>query len=311
MNRFIVGDVHNFGSAVYKAKIDGVTYYHKPRTTFWASLFFGIDSPYKAFLVNTPLEKLFSLTEITQDRVVFQKSVDVESMAPASPYDFGYLVGYCVGLVIQDLHHQNLIHSKNGLQPVDVEIAFSDLISPSQKLLMPGVNISYERSGLSKMFKSMTDVTMEHSIALISGFAESIYHICKYRDEILKQTPSASILSEHNIRVIFRQTQQYLNKSQSFISEENEQLDRGDIPYFFKRHNTMPVYYYKNRSTIEIIKNLPEKFRNIANTVAQEPSYILSKKRLNEKILSLGTLNLAATLKPKLPNGYEFELPFG
>lgn len=52
-------------------------------------------------------------------------------------YRFGELLAYAYYFGIQDLHKDNLLLTNGGIQVIDVEQAFSELLLPNHSLLLP------------------------------------------------------------------------------------------------------------------------------------------------------------------------------
>ena len=298
--RVRVGDLHNFGTAVEKLIINGNTYFLKPRTTFWENLFFGETSSLKEIFIDTPFFNYFCLSEILHENQILQKEVQFIGGHDLNFLNYGFLLSYCFCLGIQDLNHGNVIRKASGVQPIDIEVVFSDLIGPKQTLLIGGPLIDFNRSALGLFFESIEEVTVDNAIELIKGFYQGCMKLLDLSDRILALLPTHSELYSKNNRVIFRNTILYSNLNLDFIPEERIQMQRGDIPYFFKKFSDNNVYYYKNKSQIEVVKNLPIKFQKIADNVGKLPEEIFAKTRMKNKSIPVGLLSLCSDLRVQL-----------
>ncbi len=308
-SRTFVGDLHNFGAAVQKTDLDGSIFYKKPRTTYWENLFFGESSPLKTIFKNTPLFDCFCLREVNLGGESLQQEVLPGNFSHLDFESYGFLVAYCFCMGIQDLHHCNIVPASFGAQPIDVEVVFSNLISPSQTLLVPGSNIEFSRSGLGCFFQSQDQLSEENILALIRGFYSGVTKLLSVSDEILQLLPCRERISCIHNRVIFRSTKQYFEAPADLFLEEKVQLERGDIPYFFKTGKSSKVFYFKTKNKAIEVVGLPSKFKKIADTIGWSPEIILSKDRLRNKTLPIGTLSLVASFLGQLKDVLILNLP--
>lgn len=246
-SRSLIGDLHNFGAAVQRIELDGGIFYTKPRTTFWENLFFGESSPLRPIFKNTLLFDYFCLREIKFGSEIFQQAVLPGGGTFLDFESYGFLVAYCFCVGIQDLHHRNIVPAYSGAQPVDVEVVFSNLISPSQTLLVPGSNIEFARSGLGCFFKSKDLLVEENIIALIRGFYAGVTKILNNSDEILQLIPAREQLGNIHNRVIFRNTRQYFEAPTDLIPEEKIQMDRGMFHIFLKQSSQRMSFISKQK----------------------------------------------------------------
>lgn len=305
-----VGDLHNFGAAVQKIELNGSIYYKKPRTMFWENLFFGESSPLKSVFQNTLLSNYFCLAEVQFEGELLQKAIIPSHSCNFHFENFGFLMAYCFCMGLQDLHYRNVIVTDISVQPIDVEVVFSNLLGPSQTLLVPGSNIEFARSALGCLFSSSEQFSQKNILDLINGFYNGMLKILNLTDEILHVLPSEEFHKINN-RIIFRNTREYFSDGLDLIPEEKVQLDRGDVPYFFKKFSSKNIYYFNAKNEFVSIRNLPSKFQKIVDTIGWLPESILSKERLREKTIPFGILGLTARFLTHLNGLSKIELSNG
>lgn len=276
----VLGDLHNFGMAVTYCK-ENPSIVVKPRTLYWESLFFGTQSPLIDIFKNTPLEKFFCIENIAFNDEIAQKIIKPDSVCKFDPSSFGYLLGYCFFFGLQDIHKDNIIKKEYGPQPIDVEVVFSNLISPSQTHLIPGPNIEYNRTPLSAYFSSLEDIGQSMVISILLGFESFFSDILFNRKKIISKL---SLLQSEPIRVIFRDTKAYSNPgSIGLIPEEKVQLARGDIPYFFKFLNSDELYFYSSRNKQKTRVVQPDSLYKISSRIGIKPANLLNDKSLKNQ----------------------------
>jgi len=242
-------DKHNFGKSVEVVRRASGKWFRKPRTVFWEWLFFGKDSPLveifnvvgqncdralSSFLYNLEIEVEGNWLGYSRE----QKATPTDALQPSHFYGFGVLLAYTYIFGIRDLHQQNLIMTKTHLQPVDIEVVFTQLVLPSETLLLPFKTFGYEAVGIGSLAKSPRDFGQEQVRQVFAGYFD--FFICaKNRKDQIAHALSDADLSSHPCRVIVRNTSEYgrhIEGKQPLepLASEKAQLSRGDIPYYFK-----------------------------------------------------------------------------
>lgn len=299
MIKKIVGDLHNFKQAVTKYSINNENFFFKPRSTYWENLFFGSKSPLSIIFKDAPIYTLFSIDEKIIDGLRLQIDI-TKKLGKFDYYKYGFLVGYTYIFGIQDLHLKNLVQSVDCFQPIDIEVVLSDLISPSQTLLLPGKNINFTSTALSQIANDIKNIDVSHCIEIIKGFYTSVKFITNYSNTIIQAMPENEELSKIPIRVIFRDTMDYSAKNLNFSKEENLQLERGDIPYFFKFIGSQKIFYYETVSEISEMKNVSQFMAKKSEIIGYSVDKLLNTDRLNNKTIPFGLLNIIHLFLPKL-----------
>lgn len=224
-------------------------WYRKPRPVIWENLFFGKTSPLASLFSSrgengqTSLAKyIFNLdVEIEHDWLGFSREINrVDGVRLHSEhfYAFGVLTAYAYLFGIRDLHRHNLVLTETHLQVVDAEVVLTDLILPNETVLLPFKDIEFARCGLAAMIDSMDVLSDDDKRQIFSGYFDLFATVYRSQPQLIQIFDKERLGAP--IRVIVRNTRDYkkhldgsapINK---FLSEERIQLDRGDIPYFFK-----------------------------------------------------------------------------
>ncbi len=307
----LAGDFHNFTQAVRRISApDGSEYFEKPRTLFWERLFFGFDSPLKKYFkgMDEPIFnlKIKFLDESRQGSVEKILAEDNPTLNEDKIRNFGFLLGYCYVFGLQDLHKENLLMTKTGLQVIDLETVFANFVLPNETLLLPFKDTTFERSGLGALFKSNNEISPKNVFTLLEGFISSLVMIEKNIDQILKDIELATEGQKIPVRIILRDTRKYRHwKTITFdpplFDEELVQLERGDIPYFFKYIGSEELYYYTHLDKSHISVIAPDYFREKLTRIAVEPSVLLKSSKIKSALFPNGTLVI---LKKLMPSGF-------
>lgn len=226
------------------------TWFQKPRSVFWEHLFFGKDSPLlPIFQVigpngSEPISKyLFNLeVEVTGSWGGTSKEVLSQESLPTLEhfYGFGVLLGYSYLFGIRDLHCQNVVMTKTHLQAIDAEVVLTNLLLPHESVLLPFKDVTQGFSGIGKFGRSLASFTTEEINSLFSGYVD-LMSVAFGQVDALQGSIAKLDLKGQPIRVIVRNTGVYrahISGSATLgdlLPEEARQLERGDIPYFFRQ----------------------------------------------------------------------------
>lgn len=281
-----LGDQHNFGRAV-KQQLNGDVF--KPRCIFWESQIlcqsklrdqFYIKS--RSAGVSNPLEDLPEFSYKMSNEFPYEGTVNfVQGLPPQirseqNASSLGSLIAMCVFFGIGDLHRQNLFfeldENKNAIAPLDVESIFFQNWLPSQTMLVAPIYDKHgvrEACGLTSVLQSIGDSSPHLLFPLLESYENSIRFFLRemvpdaidfFREGTLMRAP---------IRIVLRPTQEYANWLKGerehltfpLYPEEEIQLSRGDIPYFF-RFTESPKLYYFETSNFEYteFRSLPSNY---------------------------------------------------
>lgn len=260
-----LADKHNFGQQVEKVQRGPDTWYRKPRTVYWEWLFFGKTSPLKPLFNDTgengnrPLaDYFFNLdTEVESTWSGYVKEVATENQAPTPEhfYAFGALIAYCYIFGIRDLHKQNVIMTKTHLQAVDAEVVFTALTLPHETLLLPFKNIDYEFAGIGALVNSKEELIQEQVEQIILGYW-NLFSVAIRKMNEIDEALARLDFSNTPMRVIVRNTSEYRtlldNPPTNTLPSEVEQINRGDVPFYFKFIADKGLYWLKEREFIQV-----------------------------------------------------------
>ena len=222
---------------------------------------------------------------------------------------------------IADLHQENIALgiSSNGqiiFTPLDIESALESYTLPSQTHILPSTNVLPELCGLSKFVRLLNNkFDFDCVLALCLGYLESLQILIE-NDRVLSESIFAIDGLDHiPVRLFLRPTREYFgllrNKETPpdppLFSSEVEQLERGDIPYFFRFLNSHDILYYSAPGKFDksdISGNLAE--RALANSPLYQNKkcpLIISESRNVNDLTKAGVLQIIRFLSSKAQPG--------
>lgn len=271
----IIGDSHNFNQKV--EQINETTLI-KPRELFFEKLFLSEEFGYRLFIDNlfnqNGLTSPFHLAPIIQfgpnqqveilkldtfEKKILINLLNVEQNLKAIGALFGFIFWYG----ITDLHKENMfLGTKNNkliFFPLDIECLFSATSRISQTLLLPNTELPKEKCGFWALLDHMKEAEQDKKILFLKSFIDSVNLLNFHRQDNIDRL--MKIIKELNyqpkIRVILKNTKKYQesmntpSSTDSFFAEELVQLERSDIPYFFKFINSEKLYYFNTRTSYQ------------------------------------------------------------
>ena len=254
-------DPHNFGQTVVPVERAYGTWYRKPRSVFWEKMLFGKDSPLEQVFNGTgenghqPLGNfLFNLeVETINPWLGFSRGVQSVhcSISDSHFYGFGVLIAYCYAFGVRDLHRYNLVQTQSHFQVVDAEVVMTKLILPNETLLLPFKDVSFELSGAGLLWKNLEGIAAADAERILAGYFDMFKSICD-NVQAIKVIVDSQETSAEPIRMIVRNTGVYKSALEQgdfskFLPEEKEQLNRGDIPYFFKLLGRQELFWIRDQ----------------------------------------------------------------
>jgi hypothetical protein len=281
-----LGDAHNFGRRV--ALRQGRVY--KPRALLWEWLVLGHDSPLRELLRDAaereglgpdtfeflPTLRFFP----TRGRVggeVEQVALEpLRQRSPASRRALARVVGRSLALWswlgVSDLHWENLVLgvSDRGqivFGPLDVEMILADLALPTETKLLPDPDPEYavicqHACGVRRVLPYLgKPVDPADLAAMAAAYLGSLAFLERHAAAMAKLLARLPGLRTTPIRVCLRGTDQYLRTDAEplwppLLDAERVQLERGDIPYFFRLYGRAGIHYYADR-TLRQVRRLP------------------------------------------------------
>lgn len=307
-------DTHNFGKKVEVTSRACGIWFRKPRTTFWEWYFFGATSPLKRCFTLAQKDQwldfagsIFNLeVEQTEGWLGFSREIkviaNVDEYKPTENhfYSFGALLAYCYIFGIRDLHRGNLIMTPTHLQVVDVEVVLTRLILPHETILLPFKQITWLQSGIGALISDPTVIDPNHQAALFRGYLNLFNHVLANQNQIRTQVNADLANNGAPIRVIVRNTTEYYeflrnHNGDDFLIEEIAQLERGDIPYFFKCIGSTDLQWMKTRTEFSNVQSLG-RFKSDIDRHAIRSDELLSPSLLSESRMVSGLMLLLKKL---------------
>jgi hypothetical protein len=284
-----LGDSHNFGRRV-SPSADRV---HKPRAILWEWLVLGTDSPLRPVLADAaeqeglgrdafaflPELRFFPSREPWRDGGEVER-VALDPLPPLSPEgrrELARIVGRSLALFswlgVSDLHWENLVLGVGAggrvvFGPLDVEMILADLSLPTETKLLPDADPEYaavcrHAAGVRRVLPYLgKPIGAEDLLAMASAYAGALTALGRHAPRIADVLARLPELGTTPIRILLRGTGDYARAGAAplwppLLAAEEEQLARGDIPYFFRLHGRRGIHYYAD-PTLREIKTLPQ-----------------------------------------------------
>lgn len=309
-------DKHNFGQRVERIQQASDTRsYRKPRSVLWERLFFGAGSPLRPLFDepgengSVPLADLFFnlQVEVAGDWLGFSEefvgSAMPEPVTEAHFYSFGALMGYAFLFGIRDLHRENVMVADAHFQVVDAEVVLVDLLLPHETVLFPFKDIPFEFSAGWLLAPSLEAITEPQAERLFAGYVDLFARVSRKRLEVMDVLEGITTSTTAPARVILRNTGIYrgiLNGTlmpTDLLPEEKVQLERDDIPYFFKRIGEADLFWVSGPSgEISSVRSVGH-FQTDVSRHAVPPSSLLASSELLETKMVRGAFLLQKLLK--------------
>ncbi|MEM9557858.1 MAG: hypothetical protein AAGC60_26610 [Acidobacteriota bacterium] len=187
-------------------------------------------------------------------------------------------------LGVSDLHWENLAlgRADDGRivwTPLDVEAIFDDLSLPTETKLVPDADpevaaICRHACGVRRVLPSLgKPVRRAHRVAMAAEYRRMLDLLDRHAEAIAAEVAATPGLDEAPIRVCLRGTDVYVHSLLGadpsrqaghdaapvwppFLDAEEEQLARGDVPYFFRLIGHDGIFYYGDRD-LQTIRQIP------------------------------------------------------
>lgn len=263
-----LGDRHNFGKMVRR---DTIGWISKPRTIFWEWIFLSDKSPLRRHLEESLSEAgigggpFATLSFIMKNCPQEGGFVEEHRETPVGELDcrdsvaIGKAIGIAMYFGITDLHLENVHFSRTDtldllVTPIDIESVFNVLELPSQTHLTPELSSKFADFGLRPLLSGGQSYRIPIA-PMIWGFihcVEALNRVAQKTAKILGDEISR-IGQSPRIRQIPRPSQFYFDRLSDSAPtmdagpplqpSEIGQLARGDIPYYFKKHDDPTLYW--------------------------------------------------------------------
>lgn len=269
-----LGDTHNFGHSV--SRVDD--WMIKPREVYWEELFLSSESSFRELLneiikiddLNFKALDVFPRLSFSNkegdspfksSKISFlnQDKLELSDFSDENFKKIGVSLAVMAYFGMADLHRENIVLAKNKEQgfifgPIDIECLFNDFTLISQTRLLPTHDLSLADCGLSSLDFYIREYHLYDKVGLLIEFYLKTIKILSENEERIFNHASITSGMDKKIRVIISSTRKYYESISTkkdvnnFLDEEFEQMDRGDIPYFFRFANKVDeIQYYINK----------------------------------------------------------------
>lgn len=284
----VLGDSHNFGRRV-ALRGDRVL---KPRTVMWEWLMLSADSPLRQ-LIATKAEQdgmgddaFAFLPDLEFSQSADGLSGEVESVKletlgeldASGRLRLARITGRSMALWswfgVSDLHWENLVLGVNTrghvvFAPLDIEIILADLSLPTETKLLPDADPDYAEicrhaCGVRRVLPYLgKPVDPTDLVAMAAAYLSTLEFLDRHGRAIAQVLSGLPAMTRTPIRVLLRGTDEYVLAGKRkvwppFLQAEQEQMARGDIPYFFRLYGRQGIHYFGN-AELTMIKTLPLK----------------------------------------------------
>lgn len=298
----------------------------KPRTIAWERLFFGAGSPLREHIrrlsdgdgVPSPIKVTPALAfkSSTGDRTGSVERLEVAAPAsthavPESFREIGSALAYFLWFGMTDLHEANVAFGADSagrliFGPVDVECVFQECYLPSQAQLLPAREMRPQDAGLAKVLEFARAHAAPDSIASICrGFWEAGRFFERHDKGLAEHFQREGLPAQH-VRIILRNTRDYhailkgmpAPAAAPLTLSEKTQLDRGDIPYFFRRFSESEVLYYSGQDRVDDAEIPSERLQDALGWARIPGEAGLPARRKAPELFRYGALQLAGYFDP-------------
>lgn len=276
-----LGDSHNFGRHVVER--DGRMV--KPRTVFWEWLFLSAESPLRQALVLAAERSRLSsqyfdfLPDLKFANTRAREGGEVEKLeleplpelSSEEKLELAGIVGKSLAFWsyfgVADLHWENVALGRNAqgrmiLTPLDIEMVLADLSHPTDTKWIPDADpevadVCRHAAGVRRVLPYLgKPIGIEHMMRIAREYVRMLEVLGKQTKDIAAVFAQIEDLKDIPIRVCLRGTDEYMQDDidslwPPLLDEEMEQLDRDDIPYFFRLYNQPGIHYFSNPELTE------------------------------------------------------------
>jgi len=160
-------------------------------------------------------------------------------------------------LGVADLHWENMAlgvdrRGRIVFGPLDIETIFGDMALPTQTKLIPAADPDYAEelrhaAGVHRALAHIgAPIRAEHLVAIVAGYRAALDFL--ERAAIARVVAGVKGVHEAPIRVLLRSTADYVHGAEDppLLDGEIEQLERGDVPYFFRLWGKRGLRFYRD-----------------------------------------------------------------
>jgi hypothetical protein len=280
-SRVHLGDSHNFGRRV-SVRAGRV---FKPRTVLWEWLLLARESPLRRLLGRAAVSdglgrNAFGFLPTLE---FFPATARDEGAVERIALKLAGIVGRSLALWswlgVADLHWENLVLGLDArgrvvFGPLDIEMILADLALPTETKLLPDADPEYaaicrHACGARRVLPYLgKPVHAPELLVMASVYRETLDFLDRRAPEIAEVFARLPELRDAPIRICLRGTDQYVRARSEplwppLLDAEREQLERGDVPYFFRLYGRRGIHYYsapdlKRWKTLPLAGDVPK-----------------------------------------------------
>lgn len=259
-SRGLIGDTHNFGRRVTTRG----SWVRKPRTLAWEELFLSAKSPLRSLLTLDFLPDLrFRKGEVSR--------IDLEPLPRRfDPITIARLGGHSLALWswfgVTDLHWENMALGlgERGcpvFAPIDIEMVLEDFHSPAQTRLVPENDPEYRdlyirSAGFRRLLPWLGNEIEPSARRSMKRAYVEMFETLDRNARAIADVFEKMHVERIPIRVTLRSTAEYHAARNDFLDAEKEQLDRGDVPYFFRLYGLPGIHWWADEN-LRTVKTMP------------------------------------------------------
>jgi hypothetical protein len=283
-----LGDSHNFGRRVSLRgrRVD------KPRTVFWEWLLLSAESPLRRLLADAaerdglgadafaflPSLRFFGATSPLGGQVEKVALEPLGRLATRERRELATAAGRALALFswlgVSDLHWENLVLGRGArdaivFAPLDIEAILSDLSLPTETKLLPDPDPEYaavcrHACGVRRLLPYLgKPIEPAHLGTMLGAYATMLAFLERRSADIARVLSKLPAVRTAPIRVCLRGTGEYVHARSAppwppLLDAEAEQLERGDIPYFFRLYGRPGLRYYASHDLTRV-RSLPSR----------------------------------------------------
>jgi hypothetical protein len=283
-----LGDSHNFGRRVALLG----TRVAKPRTVFWEWLVLSRESPLRQRLAEAaagdglgrdffgflPSLRFYRWRDRPSGEVERAVLKPLGRVSSEGKQELARVVGCSLAFWswfgVADLHWENLILGRDErgriiFGPLDVEMMLADLGLPTETKLLPDADPEYalvcrHAAGVRRVLPYLgKPIAAALLLAMVGAYRQTLAFLERHAAALAETLAQLPQLRTAPLRVLLRGTDEYVQARfepvwPPLLEAEQEQLARGDIPYFFRLYGKRGIYYYADEK-LERLGRLPLK----------------------------------------------------
>lgn len=327
-----LGDSHNFNQWVELIETDRGLRVKKPRPVYWEWLFLDPQSVFRSSgrtILGSHFDEYlgdieyFDLQNGPPYLCEFKNDFTDTNFSNSSKLfeNFGRLLAFATCFGLLDLHLENLNIRNEYIQILDIECVLFFAESPADTLLIPNRASNSEKNLFRKLQLQVGEYSIEMIEKILRGLYQEFLFFKSNNENILEiLSKEQEVIDTVPIRVLLRPSMHYredfpkIDLKFPFLEEEQIQLSRGDIPYFFGYSGRPNIHYYSDKITLaEVSSKSLLAIQQKLDRSFQSLESILSEQRIQrvfKQSLALTTSRFVKYNEPLRVSSELFDIDF-